>query len=566
MHSPLVGWARPETLVVSDFSEYQEIIAYSRYSSRQQAHGTSEARQLDAVSAFAAAHGLVLSNRIDRGLSGFHGTNLHSGALGALIAELRAGAIPTPALLLVERQDRFGRRPTTQTLLTLFADLLGQGCDLYHLHQQRLYTEAIINSDFGALVTLAAEIHSAHHYSSTLSQRSAVAHEKSRQRMKAGEAVRVGWAPSWLTHTAEGWQFTPYAATIRRLLELLDSGLGYIATAKALNAEGLLSPRGKPWTAGGVNHVVQSPAIAGGRTMRRRAEVKWGYFPALLEQQAWHGLLAKIASRSADYTTPSAQDQCRWIGQGLTTCDHCGRMIGSRMCSWLERSTGIRHRQFYVRCRGRLDGDCQEPALPLQEVAAHLLTRLQPAQLQQILDHGSSDQLSTLQRQVVALQQRLDGAQAAVAATESEIGKLLAAGDASTAAVLGRQVPDLEQRYIETQLELQEAASTLEGLTNRPSLVALGAPVKALQQAFALGADTAEQRRAVNAAMRRLGVKLCLRSTERLMGLAIGDAPLQWQPLSNLDRAALWDGVAGWDSGRDGALTIEPQLIGEPTS
>ncbi|MEB3277042.1 MAG: recombinase family protein [Cyanobacteriota bacterium] len=547
---------------MTGFSEYKEIIAYSRYSSRQQARGTSEARQLDAVAAFATVHGLTLSNRIDRGLSGFHGTNLHSGALGTLIAELRAGAIPTPALLLVERQDRFGRRPTTQTLLTLFADLLGQGCDLYHLHQQRLYTEAIINSDFGALVTLAAEIHSAHHYSSTLSQRSAVAHEKSRQRMKDGEAVRIGWAPSWLTHTAGGWHFTPYAATIQRLLELLDSGLGYIATAKALNAEGLLSPRGKPWTAGGVNHILQSPAVAGGRTMRRRAEVIWDYFPALLDQQAWHGLLAKVAARNADYSTPSTQDQCHWIGQGLTTCAVCGRMVGSRMCSWLQRSTGIRHRQLYVRCRGRLDGDCQEPALPLLEVAAHLLTRLQPAQLQQILDQGSSDQVSHLQRQVAVLQQRCDGAQAAVRAAEAEIAKLLAAGEAATAVVLGRQVPDLEQRVKDAQLELQEAASTLEGLTNRPSLVALGAPVKTLQQAFAMGSDTAEQRRAVNAAMRRLGVTVCLQSSKRLMGLAIGDAPLQWQPLSSLDRAALWDGVTGWNSGRDGALTVEPQLVG----
>lgn len=545
---------------MTEFSAYREIIAYSRYSSRKQARGTSEARQRDAVDAFAAAHSLALSNRVDRGLSGFHGTNLESGALGTLIAELRAGAIPTPALLLVERQDRFGRRPTTQTLLTLFSDLLGQGCDLYHLHQQRLYTEQIINSDFGALVTLAAEVHSAHHYSATLSQRSAVAHQKSRERMKAGEAVRIGWAPSWLSHTPDGWQLNPYAATIRRLLELLDSGLGYIATAKALNAEGLRSPRGKPWTSGGVTHILQSPAIAGGRTMRRRAEVTWDYFPALLDQQAWHGLRAKVAARDVDYTAPGVQDQTRWIGQGLTTCASCGRTIGFRTCSWLQRSTGIRHQQLYVRCRGRIDGDCKEPALPLQEVAAHLLTRLQPAQLQQILDHSSSDQLSTLQRQVVALQQRLDGAQAAVAATEAEIGKLLAAGEASTAAVLGRQVPGLEQRVIETQLELQQAARTLEGLTNRPSLVALGAPVKALQQAFALGADTAEQRRAVNVAMRRLGVKLCLRSTERLMGLAIGDAPLQWQPLSDLDRPALWDGVAGWDSGRDGELTIEPQL------
>lgn len=542
-----------------DFSGYKEIIAYSRYSSRLQARGTSEARQLDAVAAFAATHGLSLSNRVDRGLSGFHGTNLETGALGTLITELRLGQIPTPALLLVERQDRFGRRPTTQTLLTVFSDLLGQGCDLYHLHQQRLYSEGIINADFGALVTLAAEIHSAHHFSATLSQRSSVAHQKSRDRMKAGEAVRIGWAPSWLTHTADGWQFTPYADTIRRLLELLSEGHGYIAVAKALNAEGLLSPRGKPWTAGGITHILQSPAIAGGRTMRRRAEVCWDYFPALLEQQEWRGLLAKVSARSASYTKPTNQDQCRFIGQGLTTCATCQRPMGYRMCSFVNAS-GTRVQRQYLRCRGRLDGDCSESALPLLDVVAHILTRLQPAQLQQILDNGSSDQISTLQRQVALLRQRCDGAHAAVDAAEAEMAKLMAAGEAATATVLARQVPELERLAQDAEHALQAASSQLDALTNRPSLMTLGLPVHELQRAFAVSNDTAEQRRGVNNAMRQLGLRLVVSSSKRQIGLAIGDGPLQWQPLSGLDRPALWDGIAGWDHGRDGVLTVEPQL------
>lgn len=542
-----------------DLSHYREIIPYARYSSSKQARGSSESRQLDAVEAFALAHGLTLSTRVDRGLSGFHGTNLESGALGTLIAELRSGVIPTPCLLLVERQDRFGRRPTTNTLLTLIGDLLSQGCDLYHLHQQRLYTEAIVNSDFGALVTLAAEIHSAHHFSATLSQRSAVAHHKARERMKAGEAVRIGWAPCWLTHTPEGWQFTPYAATIRRLLELIASGYGYIAVAKALNSEGLLSPRGKHWTAGSVNHICQSPAIAGGRTMRRRAEVTWDYFPALLEQQAWRGLLAKVAARSASYTAPTNQEQCHFIGQGLTVCSSCGRLVGYRMASFVD-ATGTRMQRQYVRCRGRLDGDCTEPALPLLEVVAHILTRLQPAQLQQILDRDGTDQIGMLQRQVLQLQQRCDGAKAAMDATEAELAKLAAAGDAATAVVLARQVPELERLVAQASSELQESNSKLEALTKRPSLVALGEPANEMQRAFAIGADTAAQRLAVNAAMRRLGLKLELRCEQRLVGMRIGSGSLQWQPLSALDRPALWDGVAGWGSGREGELTVEPQL------
>lgn len=229
------------------------------------------------------------------------------------------------------------------------------------------------------------------------------------------------------------------------------------------------------------------------------------------------------------------------------------------MCSFVD-ATGTRVKRQYVRCRGRLDGDCTEPALPLLEVVAHILTRLQPAQLQQILDRDGTDQMGMLQRQVLQLQQRCDGAKAAMDATEAELGKLAAAGDAATAVVLARQVPELERLVAQASSELQEASTKLEALTARPSLVALGEPVNEMQKAFAIGADTAAQRFAVNAAMRRLGLKLELLCQQRLVGMAIGEGEVQWQPLSSLDRPALWDGVAGWESGRDGELTIEPQL------
>lgn len=234
-------------------------------------------------------------------------------------------------------------------------------------------------------------------------------------------------------------------------------------------------------------------------------------------------------------------------------------MVGYRMASFVDASRTRVERQ-YVRCRGRLDGDCTEPALPLLEVAAHILTRLQPAQLQQILERNGTDQIGILQRQVFQLQQRCDGAKAALAATEAELGKLAAAGDAATAVVLARQVPELERLAAQSSSELQDASLRLEALTERPSLVALGVPVQELQRAFAIGADTAAQRVAVNAAMRRLGLRIALRCSERIVGMAIGEGDFQWQPLSALDRPALWDGVAGWGSGRDGELTVEPQL------
>ena len=208
-----------------DLSAYREFIPYSRFSSAKQSRGTSEERQGDAAEAFAATHGITLSKRrIDRGKSGYHGDNLaEDGALRQIIDDIASGVIPAPCLLLIEAQDRFGRLPSTKALTTLFQDLLDKGCDVYHLGKGNLYSSEIVNRDFGAFVTLAAEIHAANQYSKLLSDRSLVAHAKSRKRIAAGEpGVRPNWAPRWIDWNAAAgeWQLNDYSATVLRLVEL----------------------------------------------------------------------------------------------------------------------------------------------------------------------------------------------------------------------------------------------------------------------------------------------------------------------------------------------------------
>lgn len=446
--------------------------------------------------------------------------------------------------------------------MTLFGDLMGKGCDLYHLNQRRLYSEAIVNADFGALVTLAAEVHAAHHYSATLSQRSQVAHQKARDLMAQGKPVRVGWAPAWIDHTPEGWKLNDYSRIIRRLLELIAAGHGYIATANQLNAEGLPAPKGGRWTAGGVTHIAQSVSIAGGRPLKRRTgEVVWDYFPALLERDHWQALLAQIKGRHAEYTMPSGMDSCQYIGQGITTCGVCGRLVGHRTCSQLQRSTGKRTTVRYVRCLGRKDNTCKEPALRLADVVAHILTRLMPSQLELLFEHEGDSRTAALRSEAEQLEAELKAAEAALAATEQEMASLMASGEASTAAVMARAVPAMETKVEELRQAHQAARMAIDDANNSNKLQELGKPLVNLQRAFALGTDTQEQRIAVNAALRRLGIRIVLRSAQRQVGMAVGGRAIQWQPLITADRAALFDGLSGWNEGREGELIVEPQTV-----
>ncbi len=515
-----------------DFSQYREVIPYARYSSRAQSRGTSEHRQVEAFEAFAAAHGVTLSGRraTDRGLSGYSGANLADGALGALVEALQTGQIETPALLLVERQDRFGRQPSTQALVTLFGDLLGKGCDIYHIHQGRLYSREIIDSDFGALVTLAAEVHAAHHYSATLSQRSRVAKAVARDKIRAGAVACTGWTPRWIDYTPDGWVLNGYAPVVMRLVELIEKGAGTNTVARRLNEEGLPSPRGKKWTPGGVWHVLRSPALAGGRTVQTTTgEVSWGYFPALITRPRREALLAQVSERPAGHCLPARGNRTNYLGQGLTTCADCGAVFG--YCGG------------YIRCRNRLAGTCSAPWVPLEEAHAHLLTRLQPQQLAQLIGVSDGGEATAARLRVEDVRRRLEQARAMGSAAEREIGAALADGDAGAARVLARQVAAAEQQATEAEAELLQLEHELARLAVGPGPEILRQPVAEMLEAFASGSSTPEQRLAVNQGLRRLGVAITIDGLD--MGLSIGSGPVEWQPIDPAQLDYLRRGRAG---------------------
>ena len=522
-----------------DLSRYLEFIPYSRYSSRLQAKGTSEERQHDAAAAFAAEHGITLSERrIDRGKSGFHGANLESdGALRQIINGVADGTIPTPCLLLVEQQDRFGRLPSTQALNTLFADLLDKGCDLFHLGRQSLYSSELVNRDFGSLVTLAAEIHSAHQHSALLSKRSKVAHAKSRQRIAAGEAgIRPNWAPRWIDWDAQAgeWKLNSYSATVVRLVELLESGKGQITTAKALDTEGHLTPRDKKWTPGSVSHVVYSPTICGGRPLARRTgETAWDVFPAVISRPRWEALKARLAQRDFAAGAHGPQDQMRWFGQALTFCT-CGRAVGFRCCSCVVK--GERVKREYLRCRGRVKaGQCDQPAVRLEAIQFHVLSRLQGKHLAQLFPEKGDGEVQRLREDVEQLRKAVDEHRAMAAAAEQQINRMLAAGDSDAVSIVARQVKLAEDQAVTAEQQLMAARGRLEALESHSSEALrkeVQGAVRGLLKVYADGADTAEDRKELNGLLYRLGVRIVVDGQRNRVGMAVGEEEVDWQPLS----------------------------------
>ena len=551
-----------------DFSRYREVIPYARFSSAPQALGTSEERQHDAAAAFAQHHGITLSpRRVDRAKSGSKGQNVaEGGALLQVIQDVEAGRIPTPCLLLIERQDRYGRLPPTQALSTLFGSLLNQGCDLFHLNRNKLYSADGLNQDFGDLVTLAAEVHAAHQYAVQLSERSAIAHQKARERLLRGEAgVRPNWAPAWIEWDSKAtqWVLTPYADTVRQLLQHVESGLGQIRTAAALNAAGLLTPRGKEWTAGSVSHILYSPAVAGGREVKRRSgQIAWDSFPAVITRARWEAIKSNVASRDNAAGAHGPNDKMLWLGQGLTYCT-CGRAVGYRSASCLVQ--GQRKHISYLRCRGCIRTKakgrcCDQPAQRMDGIQAQVIASLALGHWRSLFPTHATDRITHLIQQEQQARQGLHEAQAMASVAEAELTRAMRE-EPALISILARQVAAAEQAVATAETSHLTAAGAVEAARSDQSerdSDDLQQRVRQLGTAFLNGADQPSDRHAINTLLRRLNIQIHIDGHGQQVGLSIADGPVDWQPMdAALSRIALHQGGHSLQVAADGSARFE---------
>ena len=550
----------PASQLLPDFAHYQSVIHYGRYSSRSQASGTSEERQTDLADQWAARSGIAFTDRlVDRAMSGFHGAHRKHGDFGTLLQQVKAGAIPTPALLVLVEGDRAGREDVDVQLESLVLGLLRGGVDLFvvdanlHLNLERWRT------DLGAQIQLQAILHGANAYSRRLSARMKDAHARGRARIKAGTVTRPGWAPSWIDLQGDQWILNPYAATVRRVLELINHH-GYNLTANLLTAEGLQPPRGKRWTQGNVASLVQSEAIAGGRITLRRdpSSVVWGYYPALMPKLEWQALLARIAARDGSGSHSGNQRNINFIGQGIAICASCGRAVGGRVSSYRQKD-GTRIRCRYVRCRGRQEQICSAAAIPLDDVHMHLLSRLKLTELAQLFPQQQQS-TAALRDEITAVEQQLDQQHAIAANGQQQITTLLASAPdavpviAQAVAAAQQQAEQLETKLHAMRHQLQAAESNaLQQLSTE-----LQERVATLQQLFLNQQDGPEDRRQINVMLRRLGLRIHIDQPNQQVGLAIGDSDINWQPLNaSLSRIALHQGGHSLQVAPDGSARFE---------
>jgi DNA invertase Pin-like site-specific DNA recombinase len=567
-------------------------ISYERVSSTGQVAGLGLERQAAAPQSYCAARGWQLwegEAYSDAGRSAFDGSNLEA-SLGRFLADLRAGRFgPGPVALLVEDLDRFSRSFPLAVLPVIIDDLLNCGITIAVMAKGRDISRASIKANGMELHELLFWLGSAHEFSARLSRRLSHVHAVKRDRIRTGAPTAAGSAPCWISLIDGRWQFNSYAATVRRVLDLVrEHGGGRVASI--LNSEGVPPPsaarqqragaaaRPRLWSSSSVLNLIGQPAIYGARQIlapgyrdevrawkearalarrqgipadqqpphpRRQYETpQLGYYPALLTQAEHEALL--LAMRSRRQQQLGRTDLMRWLGGGLTVCS-CGAAIVAT-CS--TRSNG--QPSAYLRCQARFKGgDCRQPFTPLRLAQAALLTRLAADDYLAMLEARGGASRATAHSQALAQRdaaaQALEQAQAVVAAGEHAMASV---DDPAVLVVLARRQAAAALQLEQTQQELAAATLALQQLQGQRSIEALGAEaqqtIRQLLATFSAGAETVEDRRLVHGHLRRLGLRIHVDGAGRAMGLQLGGGPIDWQPLDQeLAGQALAAGVTG---------------------
>jgi hypothetical protein len=105
-------------------SEGPRAFSYMRFSTLEQGKGDSLNRQTMMAREWADKHGVPLDaelNLTDKGVSAYRGANAETGALGAFLDTVKAGAIPRGSWLLVESLDRISRQVVRKAARTIAA-------------------------------------------------------------------------------------------------------------------------------------------------------------------------------------------------------------------------------------------------------------------------------------------------------------------------------------------------------------------------------------------------------------------------------------------------------------
>ena len=278
-------------------------IAYSyiRFSSAQQAKGSSLRRQTEATERYCKFNHLELDTSLtlrDLGVSGFRGKNISNGALGVFLEAVKTGRVKKGSVLIVENLDRLTRADVL-TAQELFIGILRSGIEIVTLMDSRRYSAASVTANPAELMVSISVMARAHEESQTKSIRSKDSWQRRLAKAKEGKDVLTTRCPDWLRWNPETkkFEFIPErVAIMKRIHKGVLEGVGGSRMAILLNRE-KLKWKGKPFNYWLIRNLTSSRSLIGEAVIKNENPIA-NYYPAVITSEQFFGLQNIINKRT----------------------------------------------------------------------------------------------------------------------------------------------------------------------------------------------------------------------------------------------------------------------------
>lgn len=413
-----------------DRSKIRRVVLYARVSSDQQAEKETPIEgQLVNLREYAQKEGWdVVGEFVDRGRSG---RSDRRPEFQRMIAYAKETPRPFDAVL-VWKFNRFGRNTDD---LAIYRSILRKKCGIDLISMNEPIEDGHIGKLIECMLAAIDEFFSANLAGDCFRGMEVTA----RQGYRVGGNVPIGYHSEkkiiGTTSKATLVLDDVYAPVIQRIFQMYLSGIGTKDAAKTLNTEGVLAPKGKPWTAQKINYILRNEVYVGVLAWNRMTRDHEGRVvenapedviriedavPAIIDRETYDIVQARLDAanpRRPDAVHSSALNS-DYLLSGLLRCRCGGAMTGA------EAKSGRYH---YYECTKQAKAGktaCAMKRIPqsvlegavLEYLTAELLTEKHIGMLLSCLqdeNNGELEQwqerLRVVEREIADVRRKLNG-------------------------------------------------------------------------------------------------------------------------------------------------------------
>jgi DNA invertase Pin-like site-specific DNA recombinase len=481
--------------------------SYVRFSTPEQAKGHSLQRQTEAAQAWAAANGVTLDDELsfqDKGVSGFTGANLETGALGVFLERVKDGTIPPGSWLLVENLDRISRQAARKAVRTIEA-IVEAGATVVDLSDGgREYSAEALDKDPLLFILMVLKFVRANEESATKGVRVAKAHAARRQKFAGQEKLTKPYTrklPAWIRWDESICDYAlieERAERVRWIFEMADDGMGAHSIAAHLNEVkedtwGAGKWKARYWHRSYIRKLLTNKAaigvfvphrvqkVDGKRSKERQALEPIAHrFPVAVDRELFERVNARLSTTEA--RGRNTKVPVRSIFAGVLKCQHCGGTV--------TRVNKGEHVYLVCSAAHGKSGTCKYESVPYHD-AEREMRRI----IHSILDEAPrSNDTAELDDEIEQLKVEVD-------AGEDVVNELLELTITDKSRAARQKLQAYEQALDAVRDKLRKAVERRDTLTSTNVKLRLAAVEKALTGETI---DTEEANKALRGAVRRM--------------------------------------------------------------